>query len=311
MDNQVNVFSTDPQFEKNVKSSLEPLRQSYQTSKNLTIGGLVVAFILFAIVGNFFAPAFLIAMVLICISGYSGVQVGKIKREYDSIYKQFVVEKVIKQTIDDYQYDPIGRFDPHYLDALRLFAREVRYCTYKGEDMIRGTYKGVRFQQADAIISYTVGSGKNRRTVWVMRGRISEFEYGKEIHSSVLVVPKAYAHANSKGLQKVHTENVSFHKKYNVYSGDAHTAFYVLTPQLMEYIDRLNSKTMTYVRFINGRVLIIQPNAGGAFEPNMSRNFDFMAECQHVKNDMSALFSIIDIMELDDSMEQHKNLMNN
>lgn len=308
MDNQQMPYGMDPIFEKNVTETLEPLRKHIMMQRTFMgvgfgIAGLVLFF------GGIVSPAFhILGILLLVLTAVFSFAMGSKKKEYDRVYKQFVVQSIIQQTLTNYQYDPIGRFDPDYLDAMRMFEREVRTCSYQGEDMLRGEYKGVRFQQADVRISYTVGSGDSRRTVWVMRGRIAEFEYGKEIHNSVVIVPKMYSHANVRGLQKVNTENVEFNRKYRVFSSDSHTVFYVLTPQLMEYIEHLNARTLTYLRFINGRVFVIQPEAGGAFEPDYSRTFDIRAEFQRTRNDMFTLLSIIDILQLDDSMEQHRNL---
>lgn len=169
-------------------------------------------------------------------------------------YKDEIVPKILKKFLgDDIVYEPKGRFDKELLRDLNFFP----CTTYSGEDMISGIYKGIKFTTADISMTHQSG-GKNSTTVTDFKGCMWVFEYNnKTINSRIDLYEKDYLKRHSlrkNGLEKVEFEDIDFNNKIKTYASNAHDAFYVITPQI---IDRLKNN----INNISGDILYsIQEN---------------------------------------------------
>lgn len=169
-------------------------------------------------------------------------------------YKDEIVPKILKKFLgDDIVYEPKGRFDKELLRDLNFFP----CTTYSGEDMISGIYKGIKFTTADISMTHQKG-GKNSTTVTDFKGCMWVFEYNnKTINSRIDLYEKDYLKRHSlrkNGLEKVEFEDIDFNNKIKTYASNAHDAFYVITPQI---IDRLKNN----INNISGDILYsIQEN---------------------------------------------------
>lgn len=220
------------------------------------------------------------------------------RKKYVKEFKNVIGIPVLNSIFDSAAYYPERGFTKEEFKMARLIKWRSDF-NYRTEDLIEGVHRGVRFRQADLRITHTTGSGKNRRTVVDVDGRIWKFDCPKQVNSRVLIV-KDWNHAGLEGgLKKVEMENVEFNKLFNVYAEDAHSAFYVLTPHFMEYIKSLHGHARAiYISFDGVNLYFMQSGTGGIFEPSSTR-LDVQAEVTKAQNELQVINKIIDALKID------------
>lgn len=208
---------------------------------------ILFGFLIFTLSSDLFFAIFIAIFIAIIFNVALSVSIKK-------KYKDEIVPKILKKFLgDDIVYEPKGRFDKELLRDLNFFP----CTTYSGEDMISGIYKGIKFTTADISMTHQSG-GKNSTTVTDFKRCMWVFEYNnKTINSRIDLYEKDYLKRHSlrkNGLEKVEFEDIDFNNKIKTYASNAHDAFYVITPQI---IDRLKNN----INNISGDILYsIQEN---------------------------------------------------
>ena len=214
-------------------------------------------------------------------------------------YKDEIVPKILKKFLgDDIVYEPKGRFDKELLRDLNFFP----CTTYSGEDMISGIYKGIKFTTADISMTHQSG-GKNSTTVTDFKGCMWVFEYNnKTINSRIDLYEKDYLKRHSlrkNGLEKVEFEDIDFNNKIKTYASNAHDAFYVITPQI---IDRLKnninniSGDILYSIQENKLYLVISSSKNRMEFKRFRNNYEELIES--LKEDVSPILETIKLFDL-------------
>lgn len=214
-------------------------------------------------------------------------------------YKDEIVPKILKKFLgDDIVYEPKGRFDKELLRDLNFFP----CTTYSGEDMISGIYKGIKFTTADISMTHQSG-GKNSTTVTDFNGCMWVFEYNnKTINSRIDLYEKDYLKRHSlrkNGLEKVEFEDIDFNNKIKTYASNAHDAFYVITPQI---IDRLKnninniSGDILYSIQENKLYLVISSSKNRMEFKRFKNNYEELIES--LKEDVSPILETIKLFDL-------------
>lgn len=109
------------------------------------------------------------------------------------------------------------------------------------EDYIRATYKNVEFACCD-VESYEIintKDGEERRILF--SGMAFTCEFNKPFDGEVIIKEKDYASAGKVGigLEQFQTESIEFNESYKGYATTKHTGFYVITPQLIERLNKI------------------------------------------------------------------------
>lgn len=231
-----------------IKTDLEAMNKR---AKINFIVCLILAILFGTLIFTFSSDLFFAIFIAIFIAVIFNVALSvSIKKKY----KDEIVPKILKKFLgDDIVYEPKGRFDKELLRDLNFFP----CTTYSCEDMISGIYKGIKFTTADISMTHQSG-GKNSTTVADFKGCMWVFEYNnKTINSRIDLYEKDYLKRHSlrkNGLEKVEFEDIDFNNKIKTYASNAHDAFYVITPQI---IDRLKNN----INNISGDILYsIQEN---------------------------------------------------
>lgn len=111
---------------------------------------------------------------------------------------------------------------------------------YFFDDCFSGKYNDVAIEIEEC--SFSVGSGKNRRTVF--DGVIISLSMNKSFKGKTVIKPDSWFHFTpSKELKHTVLEDVEFEKKYDVFTDDEVEARYLITPSLME---RLNNIKLSF-----------------------------------------------------------------
>lgn len=224
---------------------------------------------------------------------------AKLSKEYENDYKQLIARHVLQACFDEAEYFPVRGFTKEEFRAARLIHWRNDF-SYASEDLITGQHAGVEFKQSDVRITHTTGSGKNRKTVVDVDGRLVQFHYKKAIDSRILIVTDTHAASLEHGLPKIEMEDVDFNRKFDVYSRDGHSVYYLLTPPFMEYLKKLCELDRNiYISFDGEDLYILRSGKGGIFVPPKGK-IDVHAEVEKSKQELNEIVKIIEILQLED-----------
>lgn len=178
---------------------------------------------------------FLISMILIIIGS---VQFQKVTKSF----KHTILAEKVKEWVNDGHYDPLGGLregDVYGCEFLKTADR------YHAEDYVSGSIDEVPFEMSDVSLSERrVEHTKNgTRTYYVpyFVGQIYKLGFNKNFKGYVQVL-ESYHPESRRNYKKIKMESVAFNKKFRTHTTDDHTAFYILTPQLMERIMKLEKE---------------------------------------------------------------------
>lgn len=271
---------------------LDPMRKNiYATKKKLTRleknAGVVVG-------GN---PLFILGSVIA--NAIRTYQINKLKDKlstynsaFYSEYRKSIAEPVLRTCFESYRYLPNQGFSFSELKDFHLFTDvgDV-YC----EDYIEGNYKNVGYRQSDVTIDRRTTEGR----ITIFSGRLAVYDFKKNLEGQIAVIEKGYSGASLQGLKKIEMENVSFNEKFKVYASNGHLAFYLLTPQFMEYIMDLNARGELYIRFSSNKIFILRNRISGIFQPDMRTTLDIQYEVGKSYHEIKEILNFIDILNLD------------
>lgn len=272
-------------------SVLEPIRKNiYSTQKklnNLRKSGVAVA-------GN---PILLVVSIIV--NAVRAYRIGKLENKlgeyrtsFYTEYRRSIAEPVLRNCFESYRYLPEQGFSSKELKDFQLFTVVDRVHT---EDYIEGNYKNVGYRQSDVIIEHYMED--TYRTIF--SGRLAVYDFKKNLTGQIAIVEKGYSNASLTGMQKVQMENMAFNQRFHVYATNAHIAFYLLTPQFMEYIMELNTRGELYIRFAANKVFLLRNHVTGVFQPDMRATMDIQYEIGKSYNEIKEILNFIDILNLD------------
>ncbi len=224
-------------------------------------------------------------------------KVSNAKKDLRLLYKQIFVEEPLKRNFQDVTYQPDNGFNREVVRNFNLCKMGNRYFT---EDYIKASYNGVTFEMADVIVRYHQKSGDDDITITYFQGRMLVFYLPDKSLSSVRVYSESFRNrAIDKKEAKeeyVQMESVDFNSRFDVFAPNAHDAFYLLTPPLMERLMALTSKYKSIAFNVTGNMVALGFNEPGndAFDSkNLYGEINYEDEIVKVQNDIEDIKSII------------------
>ncbi|MDE6435743.1 MAG: DUF3137 domain-containing protein [Lachnospiraceae bacterium] len=267
----------------------------------ISMGGIAIA-PFFGQQGVIVASSFFVAAVIFVAAS---IMLGKVHKEYENEYKDLISKHVLRASFDDAQYYPLKGFTPKEFRDAHLIQWRGGF-QYSSEDLIIGQYVGVEFKQSDVRITHNSGSGRNRQTVVDVDGRLTQFHYKKAIESPILIVTATHNALLETGLSRIKMEDVDFNEKFEVYSEDGHSVYYLLTPPFMEYLKELCKLDRNlYISFDGEYLYVLRSGKGGIFLPPGGK-LDIHAEVEKSRKELSEIVKIIEILKLDDKAWKEK-----
>lgn len=137
------------------------------------------------------------------------------------------------------------------------------------------------------------------------------FDYNKDFNCKIHVVQKDFKHKNKfDGFHKITLENVEFNNRFEVYTEDEETAFYLLTPSIIEKIIGLDIKNDGKLIFVfsNGKLYCFLHNYN--YELNVPSLFEKINvdDCLNkFISDCGLISQFIDIFNLDVNVFENNN----
>ena len=232
------------------------------------------------------------------------------RKKYSKAYKEYFVLKGLKKIFTDLNYEPESGIPRSTIaDTHMMNTGDI----YKSNDFISGKYKDVAFSQADVDIQeeqQTTDSNGNTTTYYVtiFRGRWMIFDFNKEFKANVQVCEKGFGNNITRSkikYEKVEMESDAFNKKFNIYAQNAHDAFYILTPSLMEKIDNLEkrNKGKILLCFINNQLHVGLYDGKDSFEPSSCfKEINEEEELKRASVDIEQITMFVDELQLDNTL---------
>ncbi len=223
-------------------------------------------------------------------SSYSSIQ-GEFKNQ--------VLKNILEESVEDGEYNPrMG------LSANQIYQGECldKADDVRTEDFLSGSIDGVSFVSSDVTLSTYETVSTGRRVSRVRRaffsGRVFNFEFNKSFTGRVFVMEKGEP-KTQYDTEEVELESGEFNDIFNIYATDSHTAFYVLTPQIMEgllKIERNHPGDLSF-SFIGNKLNIAINNNLDTFALTMFRPLDETA-IKSFKEDLDIFKDVIRSLNL-------------
>ena len=228
--------------------------------------------------------------------------------EFKMAYKNTFVLKALKSVFDDLEYNPASGFD---ISVIRDTGMMYMGDRYSSNDYVKGKYKNINVEQADVHIEEevtTTDSDGNTTTHYetIFMGQWMIFDFNKNFNANVQVCGKRFTNAKRGILKykKVEMEDEEFNKMFRVYAIDAHEAFYILTPSLMDRIKKLatNTKGSLLLCFVDNKLHIGISNNKDAFEVSIFRKLDEEKIISDITTEIKLITNFVDELNLDNDL---------
>lgn len=282
---------------------LEPLRTRIYTNQrkaakfkkqaNVVIGGNAISILIFTLIkliGDYMYHRII-------------VKLEADRTVFYTEYKKMIAEPVLRKLSGEFHYRPSQGFSKRELLDFGLL-KGIDYDKIQSEDYLEGVYKGVSCKQADVRSVNNVEESDFIEETGGLFGRISIYDYKKDLNGDIYISSKHNSYINIRDLNKVEMENVVFNNKFDVYAADEHMAYYLLTPQFMEYLMHLDLRGEMFFRFTPNKIYVFRNHITGIFEPDLHKTLDIPYEIGKSYIELKEILDFVDIMNLDKVMEQ-------
>ncbi|MBN2504823.1 MAG: DUF3137 domain-containing protein [Bacilli bacterium] len=185
-----------------------------------------------ALIGFFvLVPGVIVAMV-------GGVEFSKLKKRF----KVEVLSTFFQEAIPGTNYSPNAGLSQPEVYSTEFLKRADRFYS---EDLLTGQLDDVEFRSSDVKLEERhVQHTRNGTRVYYVAyfvGRVFKFTFNKPFDGYLQVLESGSPLSN-RGFKKVELESIDFNKKFRTFSTNELSAFYVLTPDIMEAIFELERR---------------------------------------------------------------------
>lgn len=220
---------------------------------------------------------------------------GKGTNEYKKIYKESFVVGILNDVFDNVTYKYNSGLSESFVRQFGLVKMGNRYSS---EDYIKGSYKGIGFEQAEVKIKHDKNSDDTQLR---FKGRMIAFDFPFKAVKSVQVFTKSFHYRGipkvGYDMESVEMENTDFNKRFDVLAADPVEAYYVLTPQFMERVDFLKEKfNHVGMNFQGNKLYVGIWTSGDAFDGNPNRPVNYLDEKAQIMSEVRVVTDIIDVL---------------
>ena len=294
---------------------MEELNELREKIKNRYIIGtlilIIIAILLFLFTRTFIFSVFefMFGMAIVIFSTF------KLNGEYRKQFKNKFVLKSLEKKFTYLIYDPYKGIPYSKIAATKMMRMGDRYHS---EDYISAKYKDIKFEQSDVHIEEehkTRDSNGHTTThyVTIFRGRWMIFDFNKEFKANVQISQKGFSNSTvntfwgkkEELFKKVAMESEAFNKKFNVYAQNEHDAFYIITPSLMERIERLaaRNKGKLLFCFINNKLHIGIYDNKDSFEPgSVFKQINEQETLNKISEEIETITQFVEELNLDNDL---------
>ena len=239
---------------------------------------------------------------------------GWISSDVDCPYKKLVIPALLKEIDPGLSYDPDGYIPEE--DFLRPKINVVLMDYYGGEDMVKGSYKGIQLRFSEVMVARKYSTGDNTHQEMTYDGIFMIADFNRKFKCSHWVLPdtskakfgKAVGgfiqeHQHSGYGHMIRMEDPAFEKKFAVYTEDEEEARRILTPELMHSI--MESSRLLYRKkpqmgfaFMDSSVYVSIPIERGRSFFKMQSHGEMGEVIRKTKWELKMFLDVIDALEL-------------
>lgn len=249
-----------------------------------------------------------IVCVLICV--FLSKSVKKQKAKIKELTGQYIIKGVLAEKIDIIEYSPNQYINEKFVKKCSILPNFNRI---NGSDYISGNYRGRKFIYCDLLLEWKSkkrdSNGHMRtETTTMFKGQLMKMELGKDIGGFVRIRERKNPRksngffANIFGMGNSHnsieTENAAFNNQFEIKTSDDQLAFYILTPQFMESVMRLDELADGYtnIEFRDTSVVLTLNNGKDSFEVNKTLRSQKKLEKyrQRLRDELGVILGVFD-----------------
>lgn len=246
---------------------------------------------------------FLVDIIVKAIDSY---RLPKLKDKQDADYAAFymeykkgIVEPILQQFFGEICYKPAQGLSDKELLEFDQYWKGGRLALAESEDYLEGAYKGVGYRQADLKEKNRSDASALYNETTRFHGRISIFDFKKKLDGDIIIKSQESSRVNVRDMKKVEMENIQFNSRFDVYAANEHTAYYLLTPQFMEYLLQLDIRRETVLGFLENKIVFLRNGVNGIFEADMDKPLDVQYEIGKSYNELKEIMDFIDVLKLE------------
>ncbi|MCM1171922.1 MAG: DUF3137 domain-containing protein [Clostridium sp.] len=212
--------------------------------------------------------------VLLCV--FLGKSTRKLEAKIKELTGQYIVKDVLAEKIDIVEYSPNRYINEKFVKNCAILPD---YNKIHGSDYISGSYRGRKFIYCDLLLEWeSKDSDGDTTTTTLFQGHLMKMELGKNIGGFVRIRERKnprksngfFANVLGVGVSpdSIETENVKFNNQFKIKTSDDQLAFYILTPQFMESVMRLDELADGYtnIEFRDTSVVVTLNTGRDSFE---------------------------------------------
>lgn len=163
--------------------------------------------------------------------------------KYKKLIKNELIHLLLEEQFDNVVYEPTSHISIDRINETGTIKRPDRF---RGEDYIKGEYKGVTFEVSDVDLKERVETRDSKGNVRVsyqtyFKGRWYIYKYQKEFNEILKIVEGRGSYANKRNLVKFETESMAFNKKFDIFASSKEFGFYLITSSMLEKLLELEA----------------------------------------------------------------------
>ena len=235
-------------------------------------------------------------------------------RDYEAFYKNVFVRAAIREVGPNFNYDPNAGISRKEFCRIGIYSPDE----FRAEDLISGTYNGVKFSLSEAIdipndaklnfgdsaalnlLSAIVFAWETMKDMQAFSGSVLVCEFYKKFSGQTIVASRTL---NTKFLgEKERMDDTLFNDEFRVFTDDNVEARYLLTPAFMERLRELKIKFAgemgVSAAFMNDKFYLFLNGAENKFETTLFSLPPSLEDAALIKKEISELLSIIDELNL-------------
>lgn len=246
--------------------------------------------------------------IIVLVIGFIVTMVGTAK--FSSVKRSFkadVLSDYFTEAIPGVKYRPetgLSQTDVYQTEFLKRADR------FHSEDLLEGQMDEVDFISSDVKLEERhVQHTKNGTRVYYVTyflGRVFKFTFNKEFEGYLQVLESGSPLSRRK-FEKVELESIDFNKKFRTFSTNELSAFYVLTPDIMEAIFELEKRNPGRISlsFTGENLYIAINNNKDTFEIKMFSKID-QAIMDEFRKDLLVIKDFIHTLKLNTKIFKSK-----
>lgn len=211
-----------------------------------------------------------LAVVYVLMFVFMGKGMRKLEAKIKELTGQYIVKGVLAEKIDIVEYSPNDYINEKFVKNCSILPN---YNKIRGSDYISGNYRGRKFIYCDLLLEWETEEDGETTTTTLFQGHLMQMELGKDIEGFVRIKERKnprksngfFSNILGPGTSNnsIETENVAFNNQFEIKTSDDQLAFYILTPQFMESVMRLDELADGYTNIeFRGTSVVVTLNTG-------------------------------------------------